>query len=59
MVRDGLFKDVDVVLHWHPADHDSVTNGGMLAIISAKVTFHGIAAHAAMAPERAAPRSMP
>lgn len=52
MVRDGLFKDVDVVLHWHPADHNSVTNGGMLAIISAKVTFHGIAAHAAMAPER-------
>jgi aminobenzoyl-glutamate utilization protein B len=52
MVRDGLFKDVDVVLHWHPGDHNSVNNGGMLAVISAKVTFHGIAAHAAMAPER-------
>jgi len=52
MVRAGLFKDVDVVLHWHPGDHNSVTNGGMLAIVSAKVTFHGIAAHAAMAPER-------
>jgi len=52
MVRAGLFKDVDVVLHWHPGDHNSVINGGMLAIVSAKVTFHGIAAHAAMAPER-------
>jgi len=25
-----LFKDVDVVLHWHPGDRNSVTNGGML-----------------------------
>ena len=52
IVRAGLFKDVDVVLHWHPGDRNSVNNGGMLAMISAKVTFHGIAAHAAMAPER-------
>lgn len=52
MVRAGLFKDVDAVLHWHPADENAVTNGGMLADISAKFTFHGIAAHAAMAPER-------
>lgn len=52
MVRDGLFKDVDVVLHWHPGDRNSVNNGGMLAVISAKFTFHGIAAHAAMAPDR-------
>jgi len=52
MVRDGLFKDVDVVLHWHPGDRNSVTNGGMLAVTSARFTFHGIAGHAAMAPER-------
>jgi aminobenzoyl-glutamate utilization protein B len=52
MVRDGLFKDVDVVLHWHPSDRNSVMNGGMLAITSAKFTFHGIAAHAAAAPDR-------
>jgi aminobenzoyl-glutamate utilization protein B len=52
MVRDGLFKDVDVVLHWHPADRNGVNNGGALAVISAKFTFHGIAAHAAMAPDR-------
>ena len=52
MVRDGLFKDVDVVLHWHPGDRNSIINGGLLAVDSAKFTFHGIAAHAAMAPER-------
>ena len=52
MVRDGLFKDVDVVLHWHPGDRNGVNNGGMLAVISAKFTFHGIAAHAAAAPDR-------
>jgi aminobenzoyl-glutamate utilization protein B len=52
MVRDGLFKDVDVVLHWHPGDRNGLMNGGTLAITSAKFTFHGIAAHAAAAPER-------
>jgi aminobenzoyl-glutamate utilization protein B len=52
MLRDGLFKDVDVVLHWHPGDRNSVNNGGMLAVASARFTFHGVAAHAAMAPER-------
>ena len=52
MVRAGAFKDVDVVLHWHPGDGNSVNDGGMLAVISAKFTFHGIAAHAAMSPDR-------
>jgi len=52
MVRDGVFKDVDVVLHWHPGDSNAVSNGGELAMVSAKFTFHGIAAHAAMAPAR-------
>ncbi len=52
MVRDGLFKDVDVVLHWHPGDHNAIINGGLLAVDSAKFTFHGVAAHAAMAPDR-------
>ncbi|HEY0263534.1 MAG TPA: amidohydrolase [Granulicella sp.] len=52
MVRAGLFKDVDVVLHWHPGNANVVNNGGSLAIISAKFTFHGVAAHAAAAPDR-------
>jgi aminobenzoyl-glutamate utilization protein B len=52
MIRAGLFRDVDVVLHWHPQDKNGVTNGGMLAISSARFLFHGVAAHAALAPER-------
>ena len=52
MVRAGLFRDVDVVLHWHPGDRNSVINGGALAITSAKFLFHGVAAHAAFAPDR-------
>jgi len=52
MLRAGLFKDVDIVLHWHPADRNAVFNGGGLAVTSAKFTYHGIAAHAAAAPER-------
>jgi aminobenzoyl-glutamate utilization protein B len=52
MVRDGAFKDVDVVLHWHPGDSNAVSNGGELPMVSAKFTFHGVAAHAAMAPAR-------
>jgi aminobenzoyl-glutamate utilization protein B len=52
MLRAGLFKDVDVVLHWHPADRNSVFDGGSLADSSAKFTFHGVASHAALAPDR-------
>ena len=52
MVREGAFKDVDVVLHWHPGDDNAVSNGGQLAMVSAKFNFHGVAAHAAMSPDR-------
>jgi aminobenzoyl-glutamate utilization protein B len=52
MIRAGLFRDVDVVLHWHPAGENSVSNGGALAINSARFLFHGVAAHAALAPDR-------
>ncbi len=52
MIRAGLFRDVDVVLQWHPGDKNVVSNGGALAINSARFLFHGVAAHAALAPER-------
>jgi aminobenzoyl-glutamate utilization protein B len=52
LVRDGAFNDVDVVLHWHPSNTNAVSNGGELAVVSAKFTFHGVAAHAAMSPDR-------
>jgi aminobenzoyl-glutamate utilization protein B len=52
MIRAGLFRDVDVILHWHPGDENYVFNGGMLAINTARFLFRGVAAHAAAAPDR-------
>lgn len=52
MVRDGLFKDVDVVLHWHPGDSNSASSSSSLANKSAKFRFRGISSHAAAAPDR-------
>lgn len=52
MVREGLFNDVDVVLHWHPGSENKITMTSALANKSAKFRFHGIAAHAAASPER-------
>lgn len=52
MAKAGLFDDVDVVLHWHPADGNSASQDRSLANISGKFRFRGRAAHAAMAPDR-------
>jgi aminobenzoyl-glutamate utilization protein B len=52
MMRAGLFRDVDVMLEWHPSNENSVNSGGLLALNSARFLFHGVASHAALAPER-------
>ncbi len=52
MVREGLFEDVDAMLHWHASDSNSASAGSSLANKSAKFRFRGISAHAAGAPER-------
>ena len=52
MVREGLFDDVDAVLHWHPGSGNGASAASSLANKSAKFRFHGIASHAAAAPER-------
>ena len=52
MVRDGLFRDVDAVIAWHPGDENAVDGGRSMANISGKFRFHGLSAHAAAAPER-------
>ena len=52
MVREGLFNDVDAVLHWHPNANNSANAGAALANKSAKFRFYGISAHAAGAPEK-------
>jgi aminobenzoyl-glutamate utilization protein B len=52
MVRAGLFKEVDAVIHWHPGDRNSINLGRSMANISAKFRFYGLSAHAAAAPEK-------
>ncbi|WP_420399157.1 amidohydrolase [Flagellimonas sp.] len=52
MVREGLFNDVDVALHWHPGSQNAASAGAALANKSAKFRFYGTSAHAAGAPER-------
>src|SRR5882724_11897922 len=52
MVRAGLFNDVDVVIHWHPGDENQVMLTSALANKSAKFRFHGLAAHAAISPDK-------
>ncbi|WP_420601031.1 amidohydrolase [Flagellimonas sp.] len=52
MVREGLFNDVDIALHWHPGSQNAASAGAALANKSAKFRFYGTSAHAAGAPER-------
>ncbi len=52
MVREGLFDDVDVALHWHPGAQNSASAGAALANKSAKFRFYGVSSHAAGSPER-------
>ena len=53
MVREGLFDDVDIALHWHAAGTNSAAAVTTLANRSAKFRFRGISAHAAGSPEKA------
>jgi aminobenzoyl-glutamate utilization protein B len=52
MVRAGLFRDVDIVVSWHPGDSNQASPSSNLANISARFRFHGIASHAAAAPDK-------
>ena len=52
LTRAGLFDDVDAVINWHPGNSNGADPGAALANKSAKFRFHGIAAHAAGAPEK-------
>jgi aminobenzoyl-glutamate utilization protein B len=52
LVRAGLFDDVDVAISWHPGDSNDASPSSNLAMVAAKFRFHGIAAHAAAAPDR-------
>jgi aminobenzoyl-glutamate utilization protein B len=52
MIHGGFFRDVDAALTWHPGDANAVNLSSSLANNGGKFRFHGIASHAAAAPER-------
>lgn len=50
MLRDGVFKDVDVMLAWHPSDETQSDTKSTQALVDLTVEFRGRAAHAAFDP---------
>ncbi len=52
LVRAGLYDDVDAVLAWHPADRNDPSEPRSLAAMAVDFRFHGVAAHASVAPEK-------
>lgn len=50
MAREGLFKDLDVALHWHPGPLARVTNFRSTAVDQMKIEFFGKSSHAAGGP---------
>lgn len=50
MARDGMFRDLDAALTWHPGDTNEIKVGASAACIQVEYSFHGIAAHAANDP---------
>ena len=51
MARDGMFRDLDAALCWHPGDVNEVTVGSCAASLQVEYSFTGIASHAAGTPE--------
>ncbi|MEA4965638.1 MAG: amidohydrolase [Oscillospiraceae bacterium] len=51
LARDGMFRDLDTALCWHPGDANEVTTGSNAASLQYTYTFTGVASHAAGAPE--------
>ncbi len=50
MAREGLFKELDAALHWHPSPTAEVSNYRTAAINQLKIEFFGKAAHAGGTP---------
>lgn len=51
MARDGLWKELDAALTWHPEDVNEVATGSSNSCIQVQYKFTGVASHAAGAPE--------
>ena len=51
LARDGVWKDLDAALSWHPGDCFEVTTGTNNSCTQVLYEFRGVAAHAAGNPE--------
>ena len=51
MARDGMFRDLDAALTWHPGDVNEITTGSNAASLQIEYTFTGVASHAAESPD--------
>ena len=51
MLENGAFKELDVALMMHASD-TTTTDVRSLAMVQYRVTYHGVSAHAAIAPEK-------
>lgn len=49
-VKEGVYKDADAVISWHPGTSNAVSYESSLAMDNFKVRFYGKASHAASAP---------
>ncbi|MDR0928387.1 MAG: amidohydrolase [Oscillospiraceae bacterium] len=52
MAREGLWRQLDAALTWHPGDVNEVATGTCNSCIQKEYKFTGIASHAAGAPHR-------
>lgn len=52
MARDGVWKELDAALTWHPEDVNEVATGSSNSCIQVQYKFTGVASHAAGAPEK-------
>ncbi len=52
MARDGIWRDLDAALTWHPEDCNEVVTGSSNSCIQVQYKFTGVASHASGAPEK-------
>ena len=52
MARDGVWKELDAALTWHPEDVNEVRTGSTNSCIQVQYQFEGVAAHAAGNPDQ-------
>lgn len=51
MARDGMFRDLDAAITWHPGDVNEIMTGSNAASLQFEYSFTGVAAHAAGDPQ--------